>query len=119
MGLANKVRGGDRPLPCEVGTNVFFLDPYGNILPCNGSDAPLIMGNLHEQSFNEIWQGEHAVKIRNHVKNCTKQCWMIGSAAPAMRKFIGVPLFWIIKNKLRVITDKKSISVLSPVEFKS
>jgi MoaA/NifB/PqqE/SkfB family radical SAM enzyme len=119
MGLANKVTGGNRPLPCEVGTDVFFLDPYGNILPCNGSDAPLIMGNLHEQSFNEIWQGNRAAEIRNEVKHCRNQCWMIGSAAPAMRKFIWVPFFWIIKNKLRVMTNKESKSVLSPVEFKS
>ena len=36
MGLANKVRRGKRPLPCDVGTDVFFLDPYGNVMPCNG-----------------------------------------------------------------------------------
>ena len=28
MGLANKVRGGQRPLPCEAGTDLFFLDPF-------------------------------------------------------------------------------------------
>lgn len=106
MGLANKVKGGDRPLPCAVGTDVFFLDPHGNILPCNGSDAPLIMGNLHEQSFDEIWQGQHAVKIRNHIKNCTKQCWMIGSAAPAMKKRIWVPGWWVARNKLRMMRYK-------------
>ena len=52
MGLANKARGGKRPLPCEVGTDVFFLDPYGNVLPCNGSDEPMIMGNLHDHRFS-------------------------------------------------------------------
>ena len=52
MGLANKVRGGKRPLPCEVGSDVFFLDPHGNIMPCNGSEEPMIMGNLKEQSFD-------------------------------------------------------------------
>jgi len=85
MGLANKVKGGGRPLPCAVGTDVFFLDPHGNILPCNGSDAPMIMGNLQEQSFDEIWRGQRAVDIRSQVTNCTKQCWMIGSASPAMK----------------------------------
>lgn len=119
MGLANKVKGGNRPLPCEVGTDVFFLDPYGNILPCNGSDVPLIMGNLHEQSFDEIWHGQGAVVIRNHVKNCTKQCWMIGSASPAMRKHIWIPVFWILKNKMRLAAEKKGWSIINTVGSKS
>jgi MoaA/NifB/PqqE/SkfB family radical SAM enzyme len=102
MGLANKVRGGKRSLPCEVGTDTFFVDPAGNVLPCNGSDAPMIMGNLHEQSFEEIWHGQRAGEIRNQVKNCAKHCWMIGSAAPAMKKNITIPAAWIIRNKLKM-----------------
>lgn len=103
MGLANKVRGNARPLPCEVGTDMFFLDPHGNIMPCNGSDEPMIMGNLHEQSFNNIWNSPTANKIRKQVAECNKQCWMIGSAAPAMKKRISVPLKWVARNKLKVI----------------
>jgi MoaA/NifB/PqqE/SkfB family radical SAM enzyme len=102
MGLANKVRGGKRPLPCEVGTDMFFVDPFGNVLPCNGSDEPMIMGNLHEQSFDEIWRGPRAAEVRNQVKHCEKQCWMIGSAAPAMKKNIMVPAAWIIRNRFKV-----------------
>ncbi len=119
MGLANKVRGGKRPLPCEVGTDVFFLDPYGNVMPCNGSDEPMIMGNLNEYTFNEIWHGQRAIEIRNHVKNCKKQCWMIGSASPAMRKHIWVPVFWILKNKIRLATEKKGRSIINTVGSKS
>jgi MoaA/NifB/PqqE/SkfB family radical SAM enzyme len=114
MGLANKVKGGDRPLPCEAGTDVFFLDPYGNILPCNGSDEPMIMGNLHEQSFDEIWRGTKADDIRRQVKHCNKQCWMIGSVAPAMKKNIRSPFLWILRNKLRLVT-RKGAYILDPV----
>ena len=106
MGLANKVRGGKRPLPCEVGTDVFFLDPYGNIMPCNGSDEPMIMGNLKNQTFDEIWNSKKADEIRNQVRNCTKQCWMVGSASPAMKKRVWVPAKWVIKNKLRMIRNR-------------
>lgn len=106
MGLANKVRGGKRPLPCEVGTDMFFVDPFGNVLPCNGSEEPLVMGNLHEQTFTDIWHGQSAAKIREHVRKCEKQCWMIGSAGPAMKKNIGVPIRWIIRNKMSVPTRK-------------
>jgi MoaA/NifB/PqqE/SkfB family radical SAM enzyme len=105
MGLANKVRGNPRPLPCEVGTDMFFVDPSGNVMPCNGSDQPLIMGNLHEQGFEEIWQGPRAAEVRRQVAHCPKQCWMIGSAAPAMKKKISVPLRWVLRNKLRLIKN--------------
>ena len=106
MGLANRVRGGKRPLPCEVGTDMFFVDPFGNVLPCNGSDEPMVMGNLHEQSFYEIWHGQRAAEVRNRVRQCAKQCWMIGSAAPAMKKSIGVPAAWIVRNKLKMMRHK-------------
>ncbi|WP_457571186.1 radical SAM/SPASM domain-containing protein [Desulfovulcanus sp.] len=115
MGLANKVLGGKRPLPCEVGTDVFFLDPYGNVMPCNGSDEPMIMGNLNKKSFNEIWHSEQADKIRARVKSCPKECWMIGSASPAIKKRIWIPALWIIKNKLKVIKNKGQNVCLDPV----
>jgi MoaA/NifB/PqqE/SkfB family radical SAM enzyme len=115
MGLANRVRGGKRPLPCEVGTDVFFLDPYGNILPCNGSDEPMIMGNLNDQSFDEIWNSPKADEIRRQVKNCAKECWMIGSASPAMKKRIWVPAKWVVKNKFKMIKSRDDNVCLDPI----
>ena len=114
MGLARKVRGLPRALPCEVGTDMFFVDPEGYVLPCNGSDEPMIMGNLHRQTFDELWHSEQAEKVRELVKNCPKQCWMIGSASPAMKKRVAIPLKWVVKNKLRVIFGKKD-QPLSPI----
>ena len=115
MGLARKARGQKRALPCEVGTDMFFVDPAGNVMPCNGSDTPMIMGNLHEQDFNTIWSSSQAEKIRQQVKNCDKQCWMIGSAAPAMKKRIGVPLKWVAINKLKVIKNQGKDLCLTPI----
>lgn len=114
MGLARKVRGQKRALPCEVGTDMFFLDPFGNILPCNGSNEPMIMGNLHEQGFDEIWHGPKAEEIREQVKECPQQCWMIGSASPAMKKRISIPLKWVIRNKLKVLA-KGNEAHLDPI----
>lgn len=115
MGLANKVRGGKRPLACDVGTDVFFLDPYGNVMPCNGSDHPLVMGNLKNKTFDEIWNGSKAIKIRDQVKECDKHCWMIGSASPAMKKKLWVPAKWVVKNKLRSLLNSSSKFCLDPV----
>ena len=115
MGLARKARGQKRALPCEVGTDMFFVDPGGNILPCNGSDHPMIMGNLHEQGFDEIFHSAQAEKVRQMVKNCDKQCWMIGSAAPAMKKRISIPLKWVVRNKLKVMKNKGQNVCLDPI----
>ena len=115
MGLAGKVREQKRALPCEVGTDMFFIDPFGNVLPCNGSDKPLIMGNLNEQSFNEIWNGRRAEKVRKIVEKCPKDCWMIGSASPAMKKRIAIPAKWVIKNKLKLIRNNNKKIRLDPI----
>lgn len=106
MGLARKVRGLQRALPCEVGTDMFFVDPFGNLLPCNGSDHPMIMGNLLEHGFDEIWNSPKADTVRKMVKKCDKQCWMIGSASPAMKKRIFIPVRWVVRNKFKMMISK-------------
>jgi len=98
-GLINYIYDQPRLLPCEMGTNGFFMDPFGNVLPCNGSCEKMVMGNLHEQTWDEIWYGEQAAKVREQVKNCKKNCWMIGSASPAMKQRIWVPGWWVLKHK--------------------
>ena len=66
------------------------------------------MGNLNEQSWNELWASEQADKVRAKVRGCNRNCWMIGSVSPAMHKYIWVPAAWVIKHKfLRFFKDKK------------
>ena len=73
LGLINYVKGGRRMLPCEAGTENFFLDPFGNVLPCNGMEETCwfeTMGNLNDvSSFDEIWDSEKAKSVRNKVAN--------------------------------------------------
>lgn len=45
--------------------------------------------------------------MREHVANCPKSCWMIGSASPVMRKYITKVEPWVIKNKLKVMMGGK------------
>lgn len=99
-GLTNYIRGHQRLLPCEMGKNGFFLDPWGDVLPCNGMDEKYPMGNLIKQSWDEIWNSERAKEIRQKVKDCQKNCWMIGSAAPAIWHHPVGPILWVLKNKL-------------------
>ena len=101
-GLMNYVGGKPRLLPCAAGTDMFFLDPSGEIYPCNGLEETAWfagMGNLHRQTFEEIWNGERAEEVREKVRNCPKNCWMIGTVAPVMKKRLWKPAAWIIAHK--------------------
>lgn len=100
-GLINYIYDRPRLLPCHMASNGFFLDPFGNVLPCNGSSEPWIMGNLNENSFDEIWNSEKAEKVRNRVINCKKNCWMIGSVASVMKQNIWIPAGWVIRHKIK------------------
>lgn len=100
-GLINYIYGQPRLLPCDMGRNGFFLDPFGNVLPCNGSSEKWVMGNLNEKSWDEIWNSNQAQEVRCKVKNCDKNCWMIGSASPAMKQKIITPAWWVIKHKIK------------------
>lgn len=106
-GLINYIHGGKRFLPCEMGTESCFIDPSGDVLACNGMDVKIAMGNIKEHTFAEIWNSEQADMVRNAVKTCNKQCWMIGSAVPVMQKYLYKPAAWVIKNKFRVLLNKK------------
>lgn len=111
-GLINYIYNQERLLPCRMGNNGVFIDPFGNVLPCNGSSEVWSMGNLHEKSWDEIWNSKEADEVRNKVKNCNRNCWMIGSVAPAMRQEIWKPGAWIIKHKIKgkyCVDDNKFI----------
>lgn len=104
-GLINYIEGRPRLLPCEAGTENFFIDPWGEVFPCNGLEEKCwmeSMGNINRLSFDEIWNGDNAARVRNKVRECPKNCWMIGTAAPVMKKNISIPALWILKRKLKI-----------------
>lgn len=96
-GLINYIKGNPRLLPCEMGYDSFFLDPYGEIFPCNVMEES--MGNLRDRSFEDIWNSKRAEEIRQQVKTCHKNCWMIGSVSQQMKKHIWKPGYWIFRHK--------------------
>ncbi|MDL2244349.1 radical SAM protein [Parabacteroides sp. OttesenSCG-928-J18] len=109
-GLINYIEGNRRMLPCEAGLVNFFVDPYGEVYPCNGLEEAYwkeSMGNiLQANSFDEIWQSEQANKVREKVRTCPKNCWMVGTASPVMKKYIRHPLTWVMRNKVNSFLNK-------------
>ncbi|MHB8131570.1 MAG: radical SAM protein [Mobilitalea sp.] len=107
-GLINYIYGKKRLLPCDMAFDTFFIDPYGDIMPCNGTKEKEVMGNLNSQSWNELWNSTQAEKVRAKVHLCDRDCWMIGSVSPAMHKYIFKPVFWVIQHKfLRFFMSNK------------
>ena len=102
FGLMNYIQGKPRLLPCAAGTDIFFLDPSGEVLPCNGMEDSVwfsSFGNLKEASFKDLWNSDRARAVRGQVARCPKNCWMIGTAGPAMKKHLGRPALWVLKEK--------------------
>jgi len=107
LGVIAKVLGHDRLLPCTAATDFVFIDPWSDVYACNVR-PDLRLGNLEQQSWDELLNGSLATEIRRKVAQCTQNCWMVGSAKTAMRhpRYAKIPkgrvLLWIIENKLRV-----------------
>ena len=109
MGLINYIEGGRRMLPCEAGSANFFIDPWGEVYPCNGLEEKYwkqSMGNIHEADFMTIWQSPEAQEVRSKVHCCAKNCWMVGTASPVMKKYIQHPLRWVVRNKCRSLMGR-------------
>ncbi|MDR2970056.1 MAG: radical SAM protein [Tannerellaceae bacterium] len=109
-GLINYIEGNRRMLPCEAGLVNFFVDPCGEVYPCNGLEEAYwkeSMGNIMQtKHFDDIWLGSRAEKVREMVRTCPKNCWMVGTAAPVMKKYIRHPLKWVIRNKMSSLLNK-------------
>ncbi len=110
-GLINYIFSQKRLLPCDMSFDTFFIDPYGDVMPCNGTKEKQVMGNLNRQSWEELWNSEQAEKVRSFVRNCDRNCWMIGSVSPAMHKYIYKPAAWVIKHKFLRFFKKKKYSM--------
>lgn len=107
-GLINYIYGRKRLLPCDMAFDTFFIDPYGDVMPCNGTKDKEVMGNLNDcETFEELWQSAQADAVRRKVRCCDRDCWMIGSVSPAMHKYIWVPAFWVLRHKLKFWTSHK------------
>ncbi|RHV31086.1 glycosyltransferase [Coprococcus sp. OM04-5BH] len=110
-GLINYIYGQKRLLPCDMSFDTFFIDPYGDVMPCNGTKDKEVMGNLNEQSWDELWNSREAEAVRKKVRCCDRDCWMIGSVSPAMHKYIWKPGFWVLKHKFKALFSKHPYSM--------
>lgn len=121
LGLINYIQGNRRLLPCEAGTVNFFIDPYGEVYPCNGLEERYwkeSFGNIRGAgSFKELWHGERADRVRSLVRTCPKNCWMVGTAAPVMKKYLRHPAAWVLREKIKSLCGKSVNRCMLPAPF--
>ena len=110
-GLINYIFSQKRLLPCDMSFDTFFIDPFGDVMPCNGTKNKEVMGNLNTENWDDLWNSEKAEQVRKKVRCCDRNCWMIGSVSPAMHKYIWVPFFWVLKHKFLFFFKKKKYSM--------
>jgi MoaA/NifB/PqqE/SkfB family radical SAM enzyme len=97
-GIIDHMKGKQRSMKCTMASDSFFVDPYGDVRPCNVMDLPF--GNIKEKSFQEIWKSPEADEARKRVGCCQTNCWMIGSVGHLIRRSPWKPIGWIASHKL-------------------
>ncbi len=85
---------------CCAGRDLFFIDPWGDVTPCNGTAERWVMGNIRDDTFERIWASETAERVRRQVDACQRSCAFIGTARFDMLKHPVRPIRWIAKSKL-------------------
>lgn len=64
---------GSLKLPClSIKTNVVIY-PNGDVPLCQ--HRKVILGNIHERSFDEIWNDPKTIKLQNEHRDCNR-CWI-------------------------------------------
>jgi Fe-coproporphyrin III synthase len=111
LGLIKKILGHPRLIRCTAATDFAFIDPWSDVWACNVR-SDLLLGNLAQQSWNEIMASDAAKSAVAKVHTCEQNCWMVTTARTAMRSTLlpqapkRGPLMWVLKNKLKVALGK-------------
>ena len=98
MGLANRLEGGARPLPCRSAGDVFFVDPSAS---CGRATSwRRVSAHSRRTPSTSSGRSEAASRVRERVRTCDEECWMIGTVSPAMKRNKLVPARWVARAKL-------------------
>jgi len=88
--------------PCGALSDFFFIDPWGNVTPCNGSCEEWKLGNIKEDSLENILASDKAREAMEKVRNCKRNCTFIVTERHDRVRRPCVPIMWILKNKWRI-----------------
>ncbi|MCA9754115.1 MAG: radical SAM protein, partial [Gemmatimonadetes bacterium] len=92
-GMIDYIDGKPRREPCTAAVRHIHVDHRGIVYPCNVLNRPL--GNLNEQTWEEIEAAASTPGVLEAVSTCQIQCWMSCTVAPGMKAKPQVPARWI------------------------
>jgi MoaA/NifB/PqqE/SkfB family radical SAM enzyme len=72
--LYNEWRTGKLRLNCYSIFDSLVIHPNGNVPICQNLDV--ILGNIYEQSLDDIYNGKDAVKLQKKYAKTCNQCWI-------------------------------------------
>ena len=104
LSILRRLRGdasGYRP-PCGAGKDFYFIDPRGNVTPCNGSEEEWIIGNIKDDSVENILNSNQASYYLKEIQDCKRECCFVVTERHDMVRKPWKPIFWICKNKLKL-----------------
>ncbi len=99
-GAEKYVQNMEKPLRCDAGRTSFFVGPYGDVMPCNDFPEDVVMGNLNEQSWDEIVNSDRGKQVVRMCENCNINCWSICNMGSQIRKNIFKIAIWSLRNKV-------------------
>lgn len=108
-GILEFARTGKRSLPCYALENAFFMDANGKIFPCNMEETSI--GNIKEQSFEEIWDSEKTEKLKGFCNSCNK-CWMVCTVKNSIMKHPYKVSSEVLTDKYKYIDSKQPVSMV-------
>lgn len=94
-GLIDQLEGRERRMPCFAIETHFYLDPHGNVFPCNARGDH--MGNLLTETYEEIVARNQA--LLDDVRQCN-DCWMSCTVSPGLRQHPWSALGWVLRAKV-------------------
>jgi len=112
LSILRRLRGdnpGYRP-PCGALKDFFFIDPWGNVTPCNGSKEEWTIGNIKEQTFEEIIHSNKAKELEKKILECRRECCFIVTERHDMVRRPWIPISWVLKNKW-LLAHNKSLDI--------
>ena len=87
-----------RLLPCDAGIKSFFIDPHGNVYPCN--ILPSKLGNLETDNWEDI--AKKGKEFYEKIGKACNKCWMVCTAVSPMHAHLLDVGLWILRNKLKI-----------------
>lgn len=106
--IHRRLRGdnpGYRP-PCGALSDFFFIDPKGNVTPCNGSGEEWIVGNINDSTIEELRNTPEWSAAAEKVRHCSRNCAFIVTERHDMVRRPWKPISWILRNKWRIWRGK-------------